>query len=143
MEIEIINHSNNPLPIHKTVGAAGLDLQAFLENPVTLVPLQRELIPTGLFVAIPKGYEAQIRPRSGMAFKHGITLPNSPATIDSDYRGELKIPVINLSNESFVINSGDRIAQMVVARHETVEWKAVEQLHETQRGVGGLGHTGK
>ncbi len=141
--VKIINRSNNPLPAYETAGAAGMDIRAFLTEQVSLSPLERKLIPTGLFIELTKGLEAQLRPRSGMAFKHGITLPNSPATIDSDYRGELKVALINLSNDTFVINNGDRIAQMVIARYEQISWNEVEVLTETDRGEGGFGSTGK
>jgi dUTP pyrophosphatase len=143
MFVKIKNISNNPLPKYQTAGSAGMDICAFIDNTVILKPSERKAIPTGLFVEIPDGYEAQIRPRSGLALKHGIGLPNSPATIDSDFRGELKVIIMNYSNEDFVIQSGDRIAQMVVARYEKVEWESVETLSETQRGEGGFGHTGK
>jgi dUTP pyrophosphatase len=144
MEIKIVNKSNNELPAYSTQYSAGMDLRAFLPiAPVTLKPLERKLIPTGLFVEIPEGYEAQIRSRSGLALKKGITVLNSPGTIDADYRGEIGIILINLSDEDFVIESGERICQMIVAAHETVEWSLVEKLEETQRGEGGFGHTGK
>lgn len=143
MKIHIINQSQHALPAYETVGAAGMDIRANLTEDITLEPLDRKLIPTGLFLALPLGYEAQLRPRSGMAFKHGITLPNSPATIDSDYRGEIKVAVINLSKETYTIKNGERIAQMVVARHETIEWEVVETLNETNRGESGFGSTGK
>ena len=142
MEIQIINKSNNPLPAYETNGSAGMDMRAYIEIDVTLRPGERKLIPTGLFIELPDGYEAQLRPRSGMAFKHGITLPNSPATIDSDYRGEIKIALINLSNEDFVVKSGDRIAQMVIAKYEKAVWTLTDSLSDTQRGEGGFGHTG-
>lgn len=143
MEIKIVNKSNNELPAYSTQLSAGMDLRAFLPEPVVLKPMERKLIPTGLFVEIPAGYEAQIRPRSGLALKKGITVLNSPGTIDADYRGEVGIILINLSGEDFVIESGERICQMIVASHETVEWNLVEKLEETQRGEGGFGHTGK
>lgn len=143
MKIKIINRSNNPLPAYETSGSAGMDLRAFLEEDVLLNPLERKLVPTGLFIELPEGYEAQLRPRSGLAFKHGISLPNTPATIDSDYRGEIKIALINLSNETFTIKSGERIAQMVIAKHEKAELIQVESLNETKRGEGGFGSTGK
>ncbi|QJD96722.1 dUTP diphosphatase [Mucilaginibacter robiniae] len=142
MLIRIINHSENTLPAYETLHAAGMDLRANLEEPVTLQPLERKLIPTGLHIELPEGYEAQIRPRSGLAFKHGIGIVNSPGTVDADYRGEIKVLLVNLSNEVFEIKSGDRIAQMVVAKHEKVEWEQVTQLSETSRGMGGYGHTG-
>lgn len=143
MEIKIVNKSNNELPAYSTELSAGMDLRAFLPVPVVLKPLERKLIPTGLFVEIPAGFEAQIRPRSGLALKKGITVLNSPGTIDADYRGEVGIILINLSNEDFVIESGERICQMIIASHETVQWNLVEKLEETQRGEGGFGHTGK
>ena len=143
MEIKIINKSEHPLPQYETAHAAGMDLRASITEEITLKPLQRQLIATGLFIELPVGYEAQIRPRSGLAYKHGISIVNSPGTIDADYRGELKVLLINLSDTDFKIVNGDRIAQMVVAKHETVNWQVVEELGETQRGEGGYGHTGK
>ncbi|MBR4129261.1 MAG: dUTP diphosphatase [Bacteroidaceae bacterium] len=143
MNIRIINRSHHPLPAYATALSAGMDLRANLDTPITLSPLERCLVPTGLFIALPQGYEAQVRPRSGLALKKGITVLNTPGTIDADYRGEIGVILVNLSNEDFVINDGERIAQMVVARHETVEWEAVETLDETERGAGGFGHTGK
>ena len=143
MEIKIVNKSNNELPAYSTKLSAGMDLRANLTEPVVLKPLERKLIPTGLFVEIPEGYEAQIRPRSGLALKKGITVLNSPGTIDADYRGEIGVILINLSAEEFVIESGERICQMVIARHETVQWNLAEILEETERGAGGFGHTGK
>ncbi|QFQ12634.1 dUTP diphosphatase [Pseudoprevotella muciniphila] len=143
MEIKIVNRSKHALPSYATPLSAGMDLRANLDAPVTLQPLERRLVPTGLFIALPAGYEAQVRPRSGLAIKKGIGVLNSPGTIDADYRGEICVILVNLSNEAFVINDGDRIAQMVVARHETVEWTPVEALDETERGAGGFGHTGK
>jgi dUTP pyrophosphatase len=143
MEIKIVNKSNNELPAYSTELSAGMDLRAFLPEAVVLKPLERKLIPTGLFVEIPAGFEAQIRPRSGLALKKGITVLNSPGTIDADYRGEVGIILINLSNEDFVIESGERICQMIIAAHETVQWNLVEELEETVRGEGGFGHTGK
>lgn len=142
MEIQIINRSHHPLPTYATALSAGMDLRANIEEPIVLKPLERCLVPTGLFIALPAGYEAQVRPRSGLTLKHGIGVLNSPGTIDADYRGEIRVILVNLSNEDFVINDGERIAQMVVARHETVEWTAVEELGETERGAGGFGHTG-
>src|SRR6201985_1058159 len=142
MIIRIINHSKNALPAYETAHAAGMDLRADVEETVVLKPMERKLIPTGLSIELPEGFEAQIRPRSGLAFKHGIGIVNSPGTIDADYRGEIKVLLINLSNEPFEINTGDRIAQMIVAKHETVSWQEVEVLNETTRGVGGYGHTG-
>ena len=143
MEIKIVNKSNNELPAYSTELSAGMDLRASLTEPVILKPLERKLIPTGLFVEIPAGFEAQIRPRSGLALKKGITVLNSPGTIDADYRGEVGIILINLSNEDFVIENGERICQMIIASHETVQWNLVEKLEETERGHGGFGHTGK
>ncbi len=143
MQVKIVNRSQHPLPKYATPQSAGLDLRANLESPLTLAPLERTLVPTGLFIALPEGYEAQVRPRSGLALKHGITVLNSPGTVDADYRGELRVILVNLSNEPFVINNGERIAQMVVTRHEQVTWEPVEVLDETERGDGGFGHTGK
>ena len=143
MTINIINHSHHPLPAYETAHAAGMDLRAFVPDQVTIKSLQRLLIPTGLHIELPIGYEAQIRPRSGLAYKHGIGIVNSPGTIDADYRGEIKVLLVNLSDTDFVINNGDRIAQMVIAKHETVAWAEVEELNETLRGAGGYGHTGK
>ena len=143
MNINIINKSEHPLPQYETDHAAGMDLRASLLEEITLKPLQRQLIPTGLFIELTIGFEAQIRPRSGLAFKHGISIVNSPGTIDADYRGEIKVLLVNLSDTDFKIVNGDRIAQMVVAKHETVQWQAVEVLNETLRGEGGYGHTGK
>lgn len=143
MEIKIVNKSNNELPAYSTKMSAGMDLRAYLPEPVVLKPMERKLIPTGLFVEIPAGFEAQIRPRSGLALKKGITVLNSPGTIDADYRGEVGIILINLSNKDFVIESGERICQMIIASHETVQWNLVEVLEETVRGEGGFGHTGK
>lgn len=143
MEIKIINKSHHPLPAYATPLSAGMDIRANLSEPITLQPMERCLIPTGLHIALPQGYEAQMRPRSGLALKHGITLLNTPGTIDADYRGEIGIILINLSTEPFTINDGERIAQMVIARHEQAEWLPVEVLDETERGSGGFGHTGK
>jgi len=142
MQVKIINHSKHSLPEYETLHSAGMDLRANIDAPITLEPLERVLVPTGLFIELPIGYEAQIRPRSGLAIKHGISLVNAPGTIDADYRGEIKAIVVNLSNAPFVINDGERICQMIVARHERVEWIHVEQLTETARGAGGFGHTG-
>ena len=142
MNIKIINRSKNTLPAYETLHAAGMDMRADLEAPVTLKPLERKLIPTGFFIELPEGYEAQIRPRSGLAFKHGIGIVNSPGTIDADYRGEIKVLLVNLSADDFEVNTGDRIAQMIVAKHEQVQWQEVEELGETTRGAGGYGHTG-
>lgn len=143
MNIKIINHSNHPLPAYETAHAAGMDLRAFTNEVITIKPLQRLLVPTGLHIELPIGYEAQIRPRSGLAFKHGIGIVNSPGTIDADYRGEIKVLLVNLSDTDFIINNGDRIAQMVIAKHETISWETVEELSDTARGAGGYGHTGK
>ena len=143
MKVKIVNKSNNELPAYSTVMSAGMDLRANLDKPVILKPLERKLIPTGLFIELPQGFEAQIRPRSGLALKKGITVLNTPGTIDADYRGEIGIILINLSSEDFVIESGERICQMIIASHETVEWSLVEELDETDRGAGGFGHTGK
>lgn len=143
MNVQIINKSKHPLPQYATLLSAGLDLRANLDAPLTLAPLQRCLVPTGLFMALPVGYEAQVRPRSGLALKKGVTVLNSPGTIDADYRGEVCVILVNLSDQPFVIEDGERIAQLVVARHEQVEWQPVETLSETVRGEGGFGHTGK
>lgn len=143
MEIKIINTSGHPLPQYETAHAAGMDLRAAITEEITLKPLQRLLVPTGLFIELPIGFEAQIRPRSGLAYKHGISIVNAPGTIDADYRGEIKVLLVNLSDTDFKIVNGDRIAQMVVAKHETVSWQTVEELSETARGEGGYGHTGK
>ncbi len=143
MEIKIVNHSQHALPEYKTELAAGMDLTADLEEPVKLEPLERALIPTGLYIELPPGHEAQIRPRSGLAYKQGITCLNTPGTIDADYRGEIKVLLVNLSNESFDVENGERIAQMVVARHEKVTFREVEELDTTDRGAGGFGHTGR
>ena len=143
MKVEIVNKSGQPLPAYATELSAGMDLRADLESPITLGPLERALVPTGLFIALPAGYEAQVRPRSGLAAKHGITVLNTPGTIDADYRGEIKVILVNLSNTPFEIAPGERIAQMVVARHERVEWDEVEVLDETARGAGGFGSTGR
>ena len=142
MKIQIINTSRHPLPQYATAQSAGVDLRANLGESIVLKPLQRCLVPTGLFLALPKGYEAQVRPRSGLAIKKGITVLNSPGTIDADYRGEINVILVNLSSEEFVIEDGERIAQMVIARHEQAEWEEVEVLDETERGAGGFGHTG-
>jgi dUTP pyrophosphatase len=142
MTIRIINKSQHPLPAYETFASAGMDLRANLSEQVLLKPMERKLIPTGLFIELPLGFEAQIRPRSGLALKHGITVLNSPGTIDADYRGEIKILLINFSDINFEINDGDRIAQMIVAKHEQVDWELVETLSETLRGAGGYGHTG-
>lgn len=142
MKVQIINKSKHALPAYATIASAGMDLRANLDEPIVLNPLQRCLVPTGLFMALPVGYEAQVRPRSGLAIKKGITVLNSPGTVDADYRGEVCVILVNLSAEDFVIEDGERIAQMVIARHEQVEWEAVEVLDSTERGVGGFGHSG-
>ena len=143
MEVKIINRSHHPLPQYATALSAGMDLRANLDEPIHLGPMQRCLVPTGLYIALPAGFEAQIRPRSGLALKKGITLLNAPGTIDADYRGEIGVIVMNCSDTEFVIEDGERIAQMVIARYETVEWNAVSELDETERGDGGFGHTGR
>ena len=143
MKVNIINKSHHPLPAYQTNQSAGMDIRANLTEPIELKPLERKLIPTGLYIALPDGYEAQIRPRSGLAIKHGITLLNTPGTIDADYRGEIGVIMVNLSNDPFVINDGERICQMVVAQYQQIEWQTVESLDETERGAGGFGHTGK
>ena len=141
--IKIVNKSHHPLPAYATLGSSGMDIRAFITEPISLAPLSRILVPTGLFLAIPNNWEAQIRPRSGLAIKQGITCLNTPGTIDADYRGELKVILINLSNETQIINDGDRIAQIVFQAVEKVEWELAEELEETERGEGGFGHTGK
>jgi dUTP pyrophosphatase len=143
MIVKIINKSTNPLPGYSTELSAGMDLRAFLPEDIILNPFQRILVPTGLFIELPKGYEAQIRPRSGLALKHGITVLNTPGTIDADYRGEIGVILINLSQDIFVIKNGERICQMIISKHEKVSWNDVEILEETARGAGGFGHTGK
>lgn len=143
MNIKVINTSNHSLPTYETIASAGMDIKAFLPEPITLKPLERALISTGLFIELPIGYEAQIRPRSGLAIKSGVTVLNTPGTIDADYRGEVKVILINLSQENFTIHNGDRIAQMIVAKHEQAKWKEVDTLSDTERGKGGFGHTGK
>lgn len=143
MRIKIINKSKHPLPQYSTEASSGMDLRANLENDVLLKPLERIMVPTGLFLEIPVGYEAQIRPRSGLAVKNGITILNSPGTIDADYRGEVCIILVNLSKDNFVIKDGERICQMVISKHEKAEWISVENLLDTERGIGGFGHTGK
>ena len=143
MKINIINKSSHELPKYETAHAAGMDLRAHTDIQIVIKPMQRILVPTGLHIELPVGYEAQIRPRSGLAYKHGISIVNAPGTIDADYRGEIKVLLINLSDTDFVINNGDRIAQMVIAKYETINWALVEQLNETARGEGGYGHTGK
>lgn len=142
MKIQVVNRGHQPLPAYATIQSAGMDLRANLEEPVVLHPLERRLIPTGLHIALPTGYEAQVRPRSGLALKHGITVLNTPGTIDADYRGEIGVVLVNLSNQDFTVNDGERIAQMVIARHEQGEFVEVETLDETERGEGGYGHTG-
>jgi dUTP pyrophosphatase len=141
-QCSIVNQSDNPLPFYSTEHSAGMDLRAFLAAPLVLKPMERALIPTGLFIEVPKGHEAQVRPRSGLAIKSGITVLNTPGTIDSDYRGEVKVILINLSNEPFIIQKGDRIAQMVIAKYEKITWNQVAQLSETTRGAGGFGSSG-
>lgn len=143
MIVKIVNKSENPLPAYSTVLSAGMDLRASLKNDVVLKPLERALIPTGIYIELPAGYEAQIRPRSGMALKHGISVLNTPGTIDADYRGEIGIILVNLSNEEYTIKNGERICQMIISKHETIQWTEVEILEETDRGAGGFGHTGK
>lgn len=142
MEVSIINKSHHKLPAYATDLSAGMDLRANIESPVTLLPLERQLVPTGIYIALPAGYEGQVRPRSGLATKHGITVINAPGTIDADYRGEVRVSLVNLSDKAFTIEDGERIAQLVVARHETVEWRETDTLDETKRGTGGWGSTG-
>jgi dUTP pyrophosphatase len=142
MKVQIINRSHHPLPQYATPQSAGVDLRANIESPIELRPMERRLVPTGLFMALPPGYEAQVRPRSGLAIKHGITVLNTPGTIDADYRGEVCVILVNLSDEPFLIADGERIAQMVIARHEQADWEEVEVLSETERGAGGFGHSG-
>ncbi len=142
ISVSIINKSRNPLPSYETSGSAGMDLRASLDKPVVLQPLQRAMIPTGIYIALPEGYECQIRPRSGLAAKHGITVLNAPGTIDADYRGEIKVILVNLSAEPFTINDGERVCQMIISRCSRAEWVQVEMLDETERGSGGFGHTG-
>lgn len=143
MKVQIINKSKHPLPQYATECSAGMDIRANLNEPIVLKPLQRCLVPTGLYISLPRGFEAQMRPRSGLALKKGITLLNTPGTIDADYRGEIGIILVNLSSEDFTVEDGERIAQMVIARHEQAEWVEVETLDETERGAGGFGHTGR
>lgn len=143
IEIRVINKSKNDLPQYETPQSAGLDLRADIEEKITLKPLERKLIGTGLYISLPKGFEAQIRPRSGMAYKHGLTVLNTPGTIDADYRGEIKVLMVNISNEEYTIDPAERLAQMVIAQHEQALWKDVEVLDETERGAGGFGSTGK
>ena len=142
LKVKIINRSHHALPAYATEGSAGMDIRAFVKHPIVLQPLERVLVPTGLYIELPRGYECQIRPRSGLALKHGITIANAPGTVDSDYRGEIGIIVINLSKDSFVINDGERICQMVIAPYQRVEWQQVDSLDETVRGDGGFGHSG-
>lgn len=142
MNIKIVNRSENSLPTYETIASAGMDLRASLDTPVVMNPLERAIVPTGLFIELPVGYEAQIRPRSGLAAKYGVTVLNSPGTIDADYRGEIKIILINLSQEPFTVKHGDRIAQMIIARHEKADWILSKDLNGTERGAGGFGHTG-
>ena len=142
IQVKVINKGKQPLPAYATTQSAGMDLRANIDSPITLKPMERRLIPTGLYIALPKGYEAQVRPRSGLALKHGITVLNTPGTIDADYRGELMVLLINFSAEDFIINASERIAQMVIARHEQAAFVEVDILDETERGTGGYGHTG-
>ena len=142
IEVKVVNNGHQPLPAYATPQSAGMDLRANLDAPVTLLPMERRLIPTGLHIALPEGYEAQVRPRSGLALKHGITVINAPGTIDADYRGEVGVLLINLSQEPFTVNDGERIAQMIIARHEQADFELVEELDQTERGAGGYGHTG-
>lgn len=142
LKVKIINKSHHQLPTYETHGSSGMDVRAFLKHPIVLQPMERVLVPTGLYLQLPQGYECQIRPRSGLALKHGITILNSPGTVDSDYRGEVGIIVANMSKEPFVINDGERICQMVIARYERISWEQVDHIDETVRGDGGFGHTG-
>ncbi|XZF14243.1 dUTP diphosphatase [Chitinophagaceae bacterium MMS25-I14] len=142
IQVQIINKSAHPLPEYQTIGSAGMDVRASLTEAIVLQPLERKLVPTGLFIALPDGYEAQVRPRSGLAIKRGLTLVNTPGTIDADYRGEIMVPMINLSAEPQEIKDGERIAQMIIARYEQISWEAVTELEETVRGAGGFGHSG-
>ena len=141
-KVRLVNRSVHPVPEYQTSGSAGMDIRTWLQEPVTLQPMERRLMPTGLYIALPEGYEAQIRPRSGLAIKRGLSLVNTPGTIDSDYRGEIMVPLINLSTEAQTINDGERIAQMVIARYEQIDWESVQTLDETERGAGGFGHSG-
>lgn len=143
MKVNVINQSKHELPAYQTISAAGLDLRANIEDPINLRPMQRILVPTGLFMELPEGFEAQIRPRSGLAYKFGVTVLNSPGTIDADYRGEIKILLVNLSEEPFLIENGERVAQMVIAKHEQISWNPVEKLEDSDRSAGGFGSTGK
>ena len=142
LKVKIINRGRQPLPTYATALSAGMDLRANIDEDITLLPMQRQLVPTGLYIALPEGYEAQIRPRSGLALKHGITVLNTPGTVDADYRGEIMVLLVNFSNEPFVVKDGERIAQMIVAKHEQVSFELTETLDETERGAGGYGHTG-
>ncbi|MCX6286967.1 MAG: dUTP diphosphatase [Bacteroidetes bacterium] len=142
MRIRIVNNSHHPLPAYETTASAGMDLRAFIPDDIVLKPLERALVPTGLFIELPLGFEAQVRPRSGLAIKKGVTVLNTPGTIDADYRGEIKVILINLSNEDFVVKDGDRVAQMIIGAHEQAEWIQVDELEETSRGAGGFGSTG-
>ncbi len=142
MKVKIVNKSKNPLPEYATLHSAGMDLRAHIEEGINLKPLERKLVPTGLFIELSPGYEAQIRPRSGLALKHGISVLNTPGTIDADYRGEIGVIVVNLSSDEYLIDPGERICQMVIKKHETIKWEHVERLDETSRGSGGFGHTG-
>ncbi len=142
MKIKVVNKSKNPLPSYETLFSAGMDIRAFLEEDIALNPLERTMVPTGIYIELPAGYEAQVRPRSGLAIKKGISVLNAPGTIDADYRGEIKVILVNLSNEPFVIKNGERIAQMIIASHEKADWQEVDVLQDTERGAGGFGHTG-
>jgi len=143
MRVNLVNKSKHPLPSYSTILSAGVDLRANIDKEIVLEPLKRVLVPTGLFIQLPEGYEAQIRPRSGLAIKHGVTVLNTPGTIDADYRGEICVILVNISDETFIVKDGERICQMVIAKHETVDWAVVDSLQETERGAGGFGHTGK
>lgn len=142
MKVQIINRSRHALPAYETIASAGMDLRANVDQPIVLKPMQRCIVPTGLFIALPVGFEAQVRPRSGLAIKKGITVLNAPGTIDADYRGEVGVILVNLSDQDYTVNDGDRIAQMVIARHEQIEWESVDELDSTERGAGGFGHSG-
>ena len=142
LKVKIINRGRQPLPTYATALSAGMDLRANIDKDITLLPMQRQLVPTGLYIALPEGYEAQIRPRSGLALKHGVTVLNTPGTVDADYRGEIMVLLVNFSNEPFIVKDGERIAQMIVAKHEQVSFELTETLDETERGAGGYGHTG-
>lgn len=143
MKVRIVSHSKHDLPQYETIASAGMDLRANLDQPILLKPLQRAMVPTGLFIELPVGYEAQVRPRSGFALKHGITVLNSPGTIDADYRGEIKVILVNLSDTAYELNDGERVAQMVIASHVQARWEKVDELNTTKRGTGGFGHTGQ